>query len=252
MCENFGSVISIIADIDMKSSIGQDCFYEGVAMDNENYQRAIEEHIKEKFLRQDAVYQGDQVSEILYRIVRKYVRDGILDVGAGTGALLTTLERHGYRRIKGIDLCPKVDFVEEGSITALAFADSSFDTIFCTEVLEHLTDDQIGRGLQELSRVSAPQANLIVTVPYNENLAFEIIVCPECRHTFHSRGHLQTFSPGRMEGILARHGFQVAFSKVYALGAMAKLPLGRFANFIFKRSKYRAIAKTLVIAAQKR
>ena len=220
-------------------------------MDNENYQRAIEEHIKQKFSQQEAIYQGDLVSKVLYKIVRKYVRDAILDVGAGTGALLTTLQSYGHRRVQGIDLCPKVDFVAPGSITALDFADASFSTVFCTEVLEHLTDEQISCGLQEMHRVLVGNANLIVTVPYNENLAFEIIVCPECRHTFHSRGHIQTFAPGRMEAILGQHGFRPVFSKVYALGAMAKLPLGRFANFIFKRLQYRSIAKTLVIVAQK-
>jgi SAM-dependent methyltransferase len=50
-----------------------------------------------------------------------------------------------------------------GDATALPFADSSFDRIIASEVLEHVPDD--GVALRELARVLRPGGTLAVTVP---------------------------------------------------------------------------------------
>jgi SAM-dependent methyltransferase len=56
--------------------------------------------------------------------------------------------------------------VREGAIKSLPFDDGRFDLLFATDVIEHLPDD--GPALDELRRVAAPGARLIITVPaYN-------------------------------------------------------------------------------------
>lgn len=61
-----------------------------------------------------------------------------------------------------------VDIQPEGvklaaDITNLAFADGSFDAIYCSHVLEHVDDDR--RAMSELLRVLRPGAWLVLQVP---------------------------------------------------------------------------------------
>jgi SAM-dependent methyltransferase len=51
-----------------------------------------------------------------------------------------------------------------GSVTELPFADNSFDTILCTEVLEHVPEPQ--KTLQEFFRVLKPEGHVILSVPF--------------------------------------------------------------------------------------
>ncbi|MEP6821103.1 MAG: class I SAM-dependent methyltransferase [Chthoniobacterales bacterium] len=53
------------------------------------------------------------------------------------------------------------DFV--GSMTELPFTDKSFQSCLCTEVMEHVPDDE--KGFSELSRVLAPGGLLLITTP---------------------------------------------------------------------------------------
>lgn len=50
-----------------------------------------------------------------------------------------------------------------GSITELPFAARSFASCLCTEVMEHVSDDD--RGFSELGRVIAPGGLLLITTP---------------------------------------------------------------------------------------
>jgi 2-polyprenyl-3-methyl-5-hydroxy-6-metoxy-1,4-benzoquinol methylase len=105
----------------------------------------------------------------------------ILDGGAGYGILALTLADQGYT-IDALDLGPErmaaLDARKKelpqfdkrirtfvGSLTALPFADESYDTIICSEVIEHIADD--AKAVAELSRVLKSGGTLILTVPYN-------------------------------------------------------------------------------------
>ena len=212
-------------------------------MNNENYQKKIVE------LNFSGNYQGDFVSPLIIVLVEKYLKSPILDIGAGSGALINKLKSKNYSTI-GIDLFPRGEDIQEGSITNIEFKDDEFNTIFCTEIIEHLTDKQIEKGLVEVKRVLRKEGHFIVTVPFDENLETNTYTCPECGHRFHKVGHLQSFNKGRIQNIFEEHGFEIVFMKVYALGAMSKLPLGRCFNFLFKRLDYESISKTLVVVAK--
>ncbi|MGC2169241.1 MAG: class I SAM-dependent methyltransferase [Acidimicrobiales bacterium] len=53
--------------------------------------------------------------------------------------------------------------VVQGDALALPFADSSFDRVICSEVLEHIPDD-LG-AMRELTRVLRPGGTMAITVP---------------------------------------------------------------------------------------
>ncbi len=94
----------------------------------------------------------------------------LLDVGCGKkpyGPCLPNIEKHW-----GADMPSTIHGVEHSDVMAsalaLPFANGTFDSILCTEVLEH-TPNPLA-GLQEMARVAKPGAMLLLTVPLSEQL----------------------------------------------------------------------------------
>lgn len=100
----------------------------------------------------------------------------VLDVGCGRGFYLHILSELDFiEEIRGVDVnreylrrageaCrdPRIT-VQEAVIERLPFPDDSFDFVICSEVLEHLSDDEA--GLREIHRVLRPGGTLVVSVP---------------------------------------------------------------------------------------
>jgi SAM-dependent methyltransferase len=112
-----------------------------------------------------------------------------LDVGTGTGANLRVLQELGFRDVTGLDasddairFCAEKGLppVRRGDITSLPFAESSFDLILATDVIEHVDDD--GQALRELRRTLSPDGTLLLTVP-----AFQSLWGPQDRLSMHKR-----------------------------------------------------------------
>ena len=85
-----------------------------------------------------------------------------------------------------------------GLVTALPFADGSFDVVGALDIVEHVADDEA--ALAELSRVAAPGAVLLLSVPLHQAAwtAFDDAV-----------GHHRRYEPVALLALLARHGFAV-------------------------------------------
>jgi SAM-dependent methyltransferase len=86
----------------------------------------------------------------------------VLEIGVGNRFL------SGYLRERGLDitavdvesiLCPDI----VGTLIALPFQDSSFDTVVCFEVLEHMPFDQSLLAMKEIARVA--RRHIIISVP---------------------------------------------------------------------------------------
>jgi SAM-dependent methyltransferase len=87
----------------------------------------------------------------------------VLDAGCGEGVLVD--EFAGRLAIEGVDANYSSDRVRSGSVTALPFAEATFDRALCLDVLEHLTFEEQPRALAELHRVLRPGGELLVSVP---------------------------------------------------------------------------------------
>jgi ribosomal protein S27AE len=85
----------------------------------------------------------------------------------------------------------------QASVMALPFPRDCFHTVLATEVLEHLSDQERKRGLSEMTRVARRQ--VVVTVPYRENIAEEQRKCSRCGMVFHAYGHTRTFARGDLK-----------------------------------------------------
>ncbi|MEX2401388.1 MAG: class I SAM-dependent methyltransferase [Rhodothermales bacterium] len=100
--------------------------------------------------------------------------DSLLDAGCGEGFVLDAVAKeYPDMRLSGIDVSEKaIEYAKShfgdrarfrpGSVYKLPFSDKSFDTVLCSEVLEHLEDPN--RAIEELKRVA--RKYVIISVPH--------------------------------------------------------------------------------------
>jgi len=144
------------------------------------------------------------------RMVAKYATPNapILDAGCGTGLNL----RHLPEGSTGIAINPRnIELlrkrlpnhtVVEGDVEALPFADGSFGTVLCTEVIEHIPDPSA--ALAEYRRVLQPGGVLIGSVPARSaiwKLRFLSSTCP------HSEPFHNEYLPNEVREMLT--GWQI-------------------------------------------
>jgi SAM-dependent methyltransferase len=93
-----------------------------------------------------------------------------------------------------------------GLASALPFPDEAFGLVCAFDIVEHVDDDD--DVLSELSRVSAPNAALLLSVPLH----------PEHWSPFDDFvGHRRRYEPRGLLARLAEHGFSVEKSAVYGM-----------------------------------
>jgi SAM-dependent methyltransferase len=172
-------------------------------------QEKIWEHFQNEGL--ESFSQSRGRAEFLVRSLSPATR--VLNIGVGNGVL------ESLAVIKGVDiwsLDPSEraidrlrqslgmgDKAQAGYSQAIPFADSHFDAVVMTEVLEHLDDAVLEATLKEVHRILRVGGLFIGTVPARENLADSLVVCPDCGLQFHRWGHKSSFDIGRLSAMLA-------------------------------------------------
>jgi 2-polyprenyl-3-methyl-5-hydroxy-6-metoxy-1,4-benzoquinol methylase len=138
----------------------------------------------------------------------------VLDVGCGTGLNARMLRDMGHTVI-GIDLSPvAIEKLRaagfEGHVCdvveGLPFDDESFDFIYASEVIEHLSDTE--RFLSELERVLKADGTLLLSTPNSAFWPFRLLgllghTLTEMQHP----GHLRFFSKKSLERAISIAGF---------------------------------------------
>ena len=91
-------------------------------------------------------------------------------------------------------------------VSALPFPDHAFELVCAFDIIEHVDDEEA--ILSELSRVAAPNASLLLSVPLHPELwtAFDVFV-----------GHRRRYDPQRLLAKLAEHGFSVEQSAGFGM-----------------------------------
>ena len=148
--------------------------------------------------------------------------DVVLDAGCGLGRHLRHLARMPELKVFGIDKntwaltetaksvatmpdARSKDYLFSiADITKLPFADSSFDCVICSEVMEHIPDHE--KALKELDRILKPQGTLAVSVPR----FFTERICWFISWDYHNEegGHIRIYKKKQLREMLTRQGFK--------------------------------------------
>jgi SAM-dependent methyltransferase len=144
----------------------------------------------------------------------------ILDAGCGSGRHLCEPFRTPGINVTGVDLkwddlCKARGYLSlmageesgrwvlsQADVTQLPFTDGSFDVVICSEVLEHIKNDQA--AVAELVRVLKPEGDLIVTVPR----FLPERICWAISQAYHQEpgGHIRIYKKTELQNLLEASG----------------------------------------------
>lgn len=102
---------------------------------------------------------------VLEGLAKKYAKGRLLDAGAGrlTHKMMLVLLVDSYLGLDKFIAHPELDLTAD-LLKGLPFKDESFDTVFCSQVLEHLSDPK--RALGEMARILKKEGHLILSAPH--------------------------------------------------------------------------------------
>jgi len=156
----------------------------------------------------------------------KYIEGkDILDAGCGSGAILEFL---GHKKVTGVDIgrgfiqfCslkyPHAKFYE-ANLEKLPFEDNSFDTVICSEVIEHLEHPE--KAIREFRRVLRSNGELILTTP-NFSFRWALIeaVWTRIRREVLEINH-KAFTKRQLRRLLSKIDFHIQNNHVFMLGCL--------------------------------
>jgi ubiquinone/menaquinone biosynthesis C-methylase UbiE len=179
----------------------------------------------------------------------------VLDVGSAHGYLTVMLLSKGCDVIS-LDISPlRVIKVRDRATNRglnpdciaadaldLPFTNESLDIIIAGEVREHLTEPE--KALNEFYRVLKPKGILIVTVPYDEKISYQ--VCIHCHKLTPASGHLHSFDDKKLTRLVEQAGFNMlrikkvfnplnSFSFVFKLFVLLPYPIWNMADNILNK-----------------
>lgn len=97
--------------------------------------------------------------EYCYKRFKSYFGNDVLDVGCDDG-IIRELHQGNYI---GVDLYGSPEIIVDFDHENLPFMDNKFDTVICSEVLEHV--DELHRLFSELVRVTKNEGIVIISLP---------------------------------------------------------------------------------------
>jgi glycosyltransferase involved in cell wall biosynthesis/SAM-dependent methyltransferase len=160
---------------------------------------------------------GKLAGPTLIEFMAPWIKPGnrCLDYGGGSGHLTSLMIDAGYRTA----------FFETSTALASLFAASmkckpeflgaitsndrtAFDVVLCTEVIEHVLEQETRHFLAALLQRIAPGGLLILTTPFAEDLAQSEVYCPNCDRHFHRWQHQRSWQLGDVENLMKQQGLE--------------------------------------------
>ncbi len=140
----------------------------------------------------------------------------VLDLGCGVGAVSFFMAQHGAKAVIGLDVSSRAIGIAQAAqqqvqqpnlifkCGELVTKMHGFDTIFCSEVIEHVKDD--AHFLDVIHSNLKVGGTLILTTPSKENVLFKL----GFYRSFDSEvGHYRRYTKESLQQLLKAHGFDV-------------------------------------------
>jgi len=171
------------------------------------YEELDWENLSEKVLKEKI--------QIIKDVIPKEVKT-ILDIGCGNGVITNELGK--YFDVTGLDRSEKaLSFVKTKKLKAscdnIPVENNSFDLVFSSELLEHLTDEIFYKTVEEIKRIT--KKYILITVPFEENIEKALIQCTECGFIYNRSYHLRSFSLKKLISYFEE--FKFIFSKTFGI-----------------------------------
>ena len=143
------------------------------------------------------------IESLMYTIPTDVER--ILDIGSGPGYVNRNIPPDYSVLAMDIDediLRGNVRQTCVGDIMDIPLADRSVDMVMACDMLEHLTEPVLQKGLSELTRVS--RKYLYLQVPFQEDPLMAIAHCPRCGWVWHVNHHKRRFDQQQLMNLLPK------------------------------------------------
>ncbi len=151
----------------------------------------------------------------------------VLEVGCGSGTIIKRLLKK-EKNVIGIDIGKRfLSFCHSSYRNAafcaadahhMPFLDNCFDSIVCSEVIEHLSNPE--KSLKEFERILRPTGELVITTP---NISFRWALV-EAIWTWIRRKMLETshkcFTKNQLRFLLDSTGFSISHNTSFMLGCL--------------------------------
>lgn len=178
----------------------------------------------------DAQFIVNHLLDLSIALLSPFLNGPILDVGCGSRPYDSYFS---HMKKVSCDFDSKRGQVDvECPATELAFASTSFASILCTEVLEHVSEPHI--ALSEFYRVLQPEGRALISVPMwwpAHELPYDFFRYPE-----HGLRHLAQSAGFRVLRLIPRGGIYALIGQIVMLGFSRYFPariLRSFWNLFF-------------------
>ncbi len=171
-------------------------------------------------------YEQKMRAKAVLELVGIQPKDFVLDLGCANGRDLIELSNRNFTNFLGVDISPemiseakkelvlrKIDEkkVMVGDATNLEFADSTFDKVIASEMIEHIPDYK--KAIAEIHRVLKNNGCLIITTPNRrswyglDNFIYRLILNIFKKSSVHPYDEWKSFS--ELKESLERAGFEL-------------------------------------------
>ncbi len=182
--------------------------------------------------------------DMFYNAIEKFIGRDILDIGAGEGIFIEYLKKKNrtINKIvaleisskaikKGKERNPTVEYFEGSADEIYPFDDQEFDTLFMTDVIEHLVDTD--QAISECNRILKNEGKLIIITPVFNWLKKIIIASFFWEKFFYpSNPHIRFFTKKSMNLMMKKHGFKRVYYK-WGLSWFGIMPQNAY--FVYKK-----------------
>lgn len=166
----------------------------------------------------DSTYNGRHAGKLYGKVMEKLneqTYSTVLDIGCGTGTILSMIPSSNNMKLSGIDLSDEMIHIARerlnknvelivGDSEYLPWEENCFDVLLCTDSFHHYPNPQ--NVLKEMGRVLKDKGRLIIADPWS--------MAPLRRLTnvfirFGNDGDFKIYSKNEMSELLKLHGFNI-------------------------------------------